>query len=60
MLSGEDGPGIYGVFEDFAFDEVANHHDLDGKTRFVAILATLPGGQGIDGRPCCQPRLLPC
>lgn len=35
-------------FDNFAFDEVVNHDDLDGKTRFMAILATLLGSQGID------------
>lgn len=35
-------------FDNFAFDEVVNHDDLDGKTRFMAILATLLGCQGID------------
>ena len=35
-------------FDNFAFDEVVNHDDLDGKTRFLAILATLLGCQGID------------
>lgn len=35
-------------FDNFAFDEVVNQDDLDGKTRFMAILATLLGCQGID------------
>jgi len=35
-------------FDNFAFDEVVNHDDLDDKTRFMAILATLIGCQGID------------
>ena len=35
-------------FDNFAFDEVVNHDDLDGKTRFMAILATLLGCQGSD------------
>lgn len=35
-------------FDNFAFDEVVNHDDLDDKTRFMAILATLLGCQGID------------
>lgn len=33
-------------FDNFAFDEVVNQDDLDGKTRFMAILATLLGCQG--------------
>ena len=36
-------------FSNFAFDEVVNSGELDGKTRFLAILATLLGCQGIDG-----------
>ncbi len=35
-------------FDNFAFDEVVNHDDLDDKTRFMAILASLMGCQGID------------
>lgn len=35
-------------FDNFAFDEVVNHDDLDDKTRFMAILATLLGCQGSD------------
>lgn len=35
-------------FDNFTFDEVVNHDDLDGKTRFMAILASLLGCQGID------------
>lgn len=35
-------------FDNFTFDEVVNHDDLDDKTRFIAILAMLLGCQGID------------
>ncbi|MBR2209290.1 MAG: carboxymuconolactone decarboxylase family protein [Synergistaceae bacterium] len=35
-------------FDNFAFDEVINQIELDDKTRFMAILATLLGCQGID------------
>lgn len=35
-------------FDNFAFDEVVNNDDLDDKTRFHALLATLIGCQGID------------
>ena len=35
-------------FDNFAFDEVVNQSDLDDKTRFMAILATLLGCQGSD------------
>lgn len=35
-------------FNNFAFDEVIKQNDLDDKTRFMAILATLIGCQGVD------------
>lgn len=35
-------------FDNFAFDEVVNQDDLDDRTRFMAILATLLGCQGSD------------
>lgn len=35
-------------FDNFAFDEVVNQDDLDDRTRFMAILATLLGCQGLD------------
>lgn len=35
-------------FDNFAFDEVVNHDDIDGRPRFMAILAILLGCQGID------------
>jgi 4-carboxymuconolactone decarboxylase len=35
-------------FDNFAFDEVINQDDLEDRTRFMAILATLLGSQGID------------
>jgi len=35
-------------FDNFAFDEVVNHDDLDDQTRMMAILASLIGCQGID------------
>lgn len=35
-------------FDNFAFDEVVNQVDLPDTTRFMAILATLLGCQGID------------
>lgn len=46
-LSGTD-PGFAELFGNFAFDEVVNSDDLDGKTRFIAILATLVGCGGVD------------
>ena len=39
-------------FDNFTFDEVVNHDNLDDKTRFIAILATLLGCQGIDEYRC--------
>ena len=36
------------LFSNFAFDEVIQESKLDDKTRFLAILATLMGCQGID------------
>lgn len=44
----ETDPEFIERFDNFAFDEVINQTDLDGKTRFIAILATLLGCQGID------------
>ena len=41
-------PEFIELFDNFAFDEVVNHDDLDDKTRFIAILATLLGSQAID------------
>ena len=35
-------------FDNFAFDEVVQSDDLDDKTRFLAILASLVGCQGLD------------
>lgn len=44
----ETDPEFIELFDNFAFDEVVNSDDLDGKTRFTAILATLIGCQGVD------------
>lgn len=44
----ETDPEFIERFDNFAFDEVVNHDDLDDKTRFLAILATLLGCRGID------------
>lgn len=44
----ETDPEFIERFDNFAFDEVVNHDDLDGKTRFMAILAALIGCQGTD------------
>ncbi|MBQ8697584.1 MAG: carboxymuconolactone decarboxylase family protein, partial [Schwartzia sp.] len=44
----ETDPEFVERFDNFAFDEVVNQDDLDGRTRFMAILSTLLGCQGID------------
>ncbi|MGI6010849.1 MAG: hypothetical protein ACOX8H_05045 [Ruminococcus sp.] len=44
----ETDPEFIERFDNFAFDEVVNHDDLDDKIRFMAILATLLGCQGAD------------
>lgn len=44
----ETDPEFIEIFDNFAFDEVVNVDDLEDKTRFIAILATLIGCQGID------------
>lgn len=44
----ETDPEFIELFDSFAFDEVVNNDDLDGKTRFMAILAALLGCQGSD------------
>lgn len=41
-------PEFIECFDNFAFDEVVSQDDLDDKTRFMAILASLIGCQGID------------
>ena len=44
----ETDPEFIERFDNFAFDEVVNQDDLDGRTRMMAILATLLGCQGMD------------
>lgn len=41
-------PEFIEQFDSFAFDEVVNSDDLDGRTRFMAILAALLGCQGTE------------
>lgn len=41
-------PELIERFQNFAFDEVVNSDDLDGRTRFMAILSALLGCQGMD------------
>lgn len=47
-LFSETDPEFIERFDNFAFDEVVNSDDLDDKTRWLAILATLLGCQGIE------------
>lgn len=51
----ETDPEFVERFDNFAFDEVVNNDDLDDKTRFMAILATLLGCQGSDEFRCMLP-----
>ena len=44
----ETDPEFIERFDNFAFDEVVNHDDLDDRTRMMAILATLIGSQSIE------------
>lgn len=44
----QNDPEFSAFFANFAFDEVIEQSKLDDKTRFLAILATLIGCQGID------------
>lgn len=44
----ETDPEFIELFDNFAFDEVVNQDNIDDRTRFMAILATLLGCQGID------------
>lgn len=44
----ETDPEFIERFDNFAFDEVVNQDDLDDRTRFMAILATLLGCQSFD------------
>lgn len=54
----ETDPEFIERFDNFAFDEVVNQDDLDDKTRFMAILATLLGCQGVDEFRAMMPAAL--
>lgn len=54
----ETDPEFTERFDNFAFDEVVNHDDLDGRTRFIAILAALLGCQGSEEFRCMLPAAL--
>lgn len=48
----ETDPEFMERFYNFAYDEVVSQDDLDDRTRFMAILATLLGCQGVDEFHC--------
>lgn len=48
----ETDPEFMERFYNFAYDEVVNRDDLDGRTRFLAILAALLGCQGAEEFRC--------
>lgn len=54
----ETDPEFIERFDNFAFDEVVNHDNLDDKTRMIAILSTLIGCQGIDEYKAMLPAAL--
>ena len=54
----ETDPEFIEIFDNFAFDEVVIVDDLDNKTRFIAILSTLIGCQGIDEYKAMVPAAL--
>ena len=54
----ETDPEFIEFFDNFAFDEVVNHDDLDDRTRMMAILAILLGCQGIDEYKAMLPAAL--
>lgn len=51
-------PEFIEFFDNFAFDEVVSQGSLDDRTRFLSILATLLGCQGIDEFRCMVPAAL--
>jgi len=54
----ETDPEFIERFDNFAFDEVVNHDDLDDRMRFMAILAALLGCQGTDEFRAIMPTAL--
>ena len=44
----ETDPEFVERFKNFAFDEVINQNNLDDRTRFIAIMASILGVQGVD------------
>lgn len=54
----ETDPEFTELFANFAFDEVVNNDDLNERTRFIAILATLLGCQGLDAYKTILPAAL--
>ena len=53
-------PEFARIFENFAFDEVVNedNQQLDDKTRYMSILATLIGCMGVDAYAEILPKAL--
>lgn len=51
-------PEFYEFFSNFAFDEVPNEKPIDEKTRYMAILATLVGCQGVEAFYATLPEAL--
>ena len=54
----QSDPEFSVLFSNFAFDEVIRESRLDDKTRFLAILATLMGCQGLDAFRAMAPAAL--
>lgn len=54
----ETDPEFMERFDNFAFDEVVNHDDLDDRTRIMSTLAMLIGCQGIDEYKAMLPAAL--
>ena len=54
----ETDPEFIERFDNFAFDEVVNHDDLDDRTRMMSTLAMLIGCQGIDEYKAMLPAAL--
>lgn len=48
----ETDPEFMALFYNFAYDEVVQQDDLDDRTRYMAILATLLGCQAVDEFHC--------
>jgi len=50
-------PELIEIFDNFAFDEVLRHSDLDARTRLMVQLASLVAAQALsEYRSCSAPR----